>query len=196
MEAPSSSFGLLDHYWSPTTSIPSPTPWTRHQDKIFEHALVMVPENSPNRWMKIAGLVPGKSAAEVRDHYDALVSDVQKIDSGRVELPNYADESLSSSPERESPCQLPEKATPTQVASHAQKYFLRQESAKKDRKRSSIHDITTVEGNLVTAVAAASQGQLSIFSLTHSPSPSFPLPLSHQFSPASYFPNQRSLLDY
>ncbi|XVF69319.1 hypothetical protein PTKIN_Ptkin11bG0071300 [Pterospermum kingtungense] len=34
--------------------------------------------------------------------------------------------------------------TPTQVASHAQKYFLRQNSVKKERKRSSIHDITTV----------------------------------------------------
>ncbi|EEF46608.1 transcription factor SRM1 [Ricinus communis] len=37
--------------------------------------------------------------------------------------------------------------TPTQVASHAQKYFLRQNSMsmKKERKRSSIHDITTVD---------------------------------------------------
>uniref|UniRef100_A0A7N0RD48 Uncharacterized protein n=1 Tax=Kalanchoe fedtschenkoi TaxID=63787 RepID=A0A7N0RD48_KALFE len=35
--------------------------------------------------------------------------------------------------------------TPTQVASHAQKYFLRQNSVKKERKRSSIHDITTVD---------------------------------------------------
>nr|XP_004249950.1 transcription factor SRM1 [Solanum lycopersicum] len=33
--------------------------------------------------------------------------------------------------------------TPTQVASHAQKYYLRQQSMKKERKRSSIHDITT-----------------------------------------------------
>lgn len=33
--------------------------------------------------------------------------------------------------------------TPTQVASHAQKYFLRMNSVKKDKKRSSIHDITT-----------------------------------------------------
>lgn len=37
--------------------------------------------------------------------------------------------------------------TPTQVASHAQKYFLRQNSGKKERKRSSIHDITTVDNN-------------------------------------------------
>ncbi|KAL6508039.1 hypothetical protein OROGR_024234 [Orobanche gracilis] len=34
--------------------------------------------------------------------------------------------------------------TPTQVASHAQKYFIRQVSSGKDKRRSSIHDITTV----------------------------------------------------
>ncbi|XP_009776702.1 transcription factor DIVARICATA-like [Nicotiana tabacum] len=34
--------------------------------------------------------------------------------------------------------------TPTQVASHAQKYYLRQLSGGKDKKRPSIHDITTV----------------------------------------------------
>ncbi|XP_078427512.1 transcription factor DIVARICATA-like [Wolffia australiana] len=33
--------------------------------------------------------------------------------------------------------------TPTQVASHAQKYFIRLGSAGKDKRRSSIHDITT-----------------------------------------------------
>ncbi|KAK9735144.1 hypothetical protein RND81_04G186400 [Saponaria officinalis] len=40
--------------------------------------------------------------------------------------------------------------TPTQVASHAQKYFLRQNSVKKERKRTSIHDITTVQHNLIS----------------------------------------------
>ncbi|KAF5806000.1 putative transcription factor MYB-HB-like family [Helianthus annuus] len=39
--------------------------------------------------------------------------------------------------------------TPTQVASHAQKYFLRQNSMKKERKRSSIHDITTTTDTVV-----------------------------------------------
>lgn len=34
--------------------------------------------------------------------------------------------------------------TPTQVASHAQKYFIRQHSGGKDKRRPSIHDITTV----------------------------------------------------
>nr|BAU71547.1 DIVARICATA-like MYB transcription factor [Torenia fournieri] len=37
--------------------------------------------------------------------------------------------------------------TPTQVASHAQKYFVRQLSGGKDKRRSSIHDITTVDLN-------------------------------------------------
>ncbi|GER34957.1 duplicated homeodomain-like superfamily protein [Striga asiatica] len=35
--------------------------------------------------------------------------------------------------------------TPTQVASHAQKYYLRQLSGGKDKRRPSIHDITTVD---------------------------------------------------
>ncbi|KAF8110660.1 hypothetical protein N665_0081s0089 [Sinapis alba] len=34
--------------------------------------------------------------------------------------------------------------TPTQVASHAQKYFIRQVNGSKDKRRSSIHDVTTV----------------------------------------------------
>lgn len=34
--------------------------------------------------------------------------------------------------------------TPTQVASHAQKYFVRQLTGGKDKRRSSIHDITTL----------------------------------------------------
>lgn len=34
--------------------------------------------------------------------------------------------------------------TPTQVASHAQKYFIRLSSMNKDRRRSSIHDITSI----------------------------------------------------
>ncbi|XP_050944746.1 transcription factor SRM1-like isoform X1 [Cucumis melo] len=235
MEAHSSSVGLL-----PITSFSSPTPWTRHQDDLFERALVLVPDNSPDRWIKIAALVPGKSAADVRYHYDVLVSDVLNIDSGRVELPNYADDlTAARSPEREKspPHPISEKAssserkkgkpwtkkehqyvrlfllglrkfgkgdwrsisrnavitrTPTQVASHAQKYFLRQESAKKDRKRSSIHDITTVEGNLVmTSTTVINQSQPNIFPVTQPLSLSFPLHMPHQFASSGYFPYRR-----
>ncbi|KAL7192762.1 hypothetical protein ACSBR2_024559 [Camellia fascicularis] len=41
--------------------------------------------------------------------------------------------------------------TPTQVASHAQKFFIRLNSANKERRRSSIHDITIVGGDSSTS---------------------------------------------
>ncbi|KMZ72550.1 Myb family transcription factor [Zostera marina] len=52
--------------------------------------------------------------------------------------------------------------TPTQVASHAQKYFIRLNSMNKERRRSSIHDITTPagvdkDGDDVTATAATTE---------------------------------------
>lgn len=181
-----------------TTRWPTqPTQWTRDHDKLFERALLMVPEDLPDRWEKIAEQVPGKSATEIRDHYEALVHDILEIDSGRVEVPSYSDESavsggglaewdssnqisFGSKPrhggdnERKKGTPWTEEEhrlfligltkfgkgdwrsisrnvvvtrTPTQVASHAQKYFLRQNSVKKERKRSSIHDITSVDSN-------------------------------------------------
>ncbi|KAL8166725.1 hypothetical protein V2J09_008224 [Rumex salicifolius] len=42
--------------------------------------------------------------------------------------------------------------TPTQVASHAQKYYLRQNSGKKERKRTSIHDITVTDDKMTIRV--------------------------------------------
>ncbi|KAL6342151.1 hypothetical protein AAG906_038631 [Vitis piasezkii] len=175
---------------SPSPS--SSSSWSRHQDKLFERALVVIPEETPDRWDKIAAQVPGKSSSEVRRHYEDLVHDVAEIDSGRVELPLYEDESCGSpwasdsragqvsfSPrprqsesERKKGVPWTEEEhrlfliglqrygkgdwrsisrnavvsrTPTQVASHAQKYFMRLTSGKKDKKRSSIHDITTVD---------------------------------------------------
>lgn len=177
--------------------------WTRAEDKLFEEALVIFAdeEAAEERWRKIAGHVPGRSPVEVRDHYEALIYDVDEIDSGRVQLPCYSDEfaaswwSTESQPTRSNQISFGcdgnkpkhneverkkgtpwteeehrlfliglEKygkgdwrsisrnvvvtRTPTQVASHAQKYYLRQNSGKKERKRSSIHDITTVDEKL------------------------------------------------
>lgn len=75
-----------------------PTQWTRYHDKLFERALLVVPEDLPDRWEKIADQVPGKSAVEVREHYEALVHDVFEIDSGRVEVPSYVDDSVATPP--------------------------------------------------------------------------------------------------
>ncbi|WZZ92242.1 hypothetical protein YC2023_120821 [Brassica napus] len=149
---------------------------------MFEHALVLFPEGSPNRWEIIADQLQ-KSAGEVREHYEALVHDVIEIESGRVHVPHYMDDSAvqisfeskhgENERKRGTPWSESEHKlflvglkrygkgdwrsisrnvvvtrTPTQVASHAQKYFLRQNSGKKERKRSSIHDITTVDTSL------------------------------------------------
>lgn len=49
--------------------------------------------------------------------------------------------------------------TPTQVASHAQKYFIRLNSMNKDRRRSSIHDITSVNSGDLSAPQGPITGQ-------------------------------------
>ncbi|OIT22706.1 PREDICTED: transcription factor DIVARICATA-like [Nicotiana attenuata] len=149
--------------------------WTREEDKLFEHALVLYPENIADRWQLIADHVPGKTIEDIIAHYDDLVHDLLEIDSGRIELPTYTDDPVESNKknieiERKKGTPWTEEEhrlfliglekygkgdwrsisrnvvvtrTPTQVASHAQKYFIRQQAMKKERKRSSIHDITT-----------------------------------------------------
>ncbi|CAN4086739.1 unnamed protein product [Withania somnifera] len=49
--------------------------------------------------------------------------------------------------------------TPTQVASHAQKYFIRLNSINRDRRRSSIHDITSINNGDVSAHQPPITGQ-------------------------------------
>lgn len=142
---------------------------------------MLVDEHAPYRWELIATQVPGKSPAEIRQHYEDLVHDVAEIECGRVQVPEYEDrEQLQGrspphvsagnrsgvSVERRKGVPWTEEEhrlflmglqkygkgdwrsisrktvvsrTPTQVASHAQKYFLRLSS---DKKRSSIHDVS------------------------------------------------------
>ncbi|XP_006653025.3 transcription factor SRM1-like [Oryza brachyantha] len=49
--------------------------------------------------------------------------------------------------------------TPTQVASHAQKYFIRLNSMNRERRRSSIHDITSVNNGDASATQGPITGQ-------------------------------------
>ncbi|KAJ7970596.1 Transcription factor DIVARICATA [Quillaja saponaria] len=229
----------LDNGWTSIAQSKASTQWTRLQDKLFERALVVFPEEVPDRWVMIAEQVPGKSQEEVREHYEDLVHDVFEIDSGRVEMPSYGDESVAASAglsgwdsenhisfglkpkqsENERKKGTPWTAeehklflvglsrygkgdwrsisrnvvvtrTPTQVASHAQKYFLRQVSGKKERKRSSIHDITTVDNNSVPL--PIDQNWI--------PPPAGPKQepqaLQQQFNLPSHFPDQASGLGF
>ncbi|CAK9156344.1 unnamed protein product [Ilex paraguariensis] len=63
--------------------------WSREQDKAFEIALATYSEDSLDRWDKIAEDVPGKSLEEIKDHYELLVDDINRIESGCVPLPSY-----------------------------------------------------------------------------------------------------------
>ncbi|CAI9116761.1 OLC1v1017997C1 [Oldenlandia corymbosa var. corymbosa] len=63
--------------------------WTAKQNKQFEDALAMYDKDTPDRWNNIARAVGGKSAEEVRRHYEALVRDIMQIETDQVALPNY-----------------------------------------------------------------------------------------------------------
>lgn len=63
--------------------------WSREQDKAFENALATYSEEDVDRWEKIAADVPGKSLEEIKYHYQILVDDVCRIESGCVPLPCY-----------------------------------------------------------------------------------------------------------
>ncbi|KAL4360893.1 hypothetical protein GQ457_04G004470 [Hibiscus cannabinus] len=193
--------------------------WSREQDKAFENALATYPEDSSDRWEKIAADVPGKTLEEIKEHYELLVDDVNRIVSGYVPLPSYnpsserlvshaGDEGTgkkgsshlghgntdSNHGSKNSKSDLERRKgiawtedehrlfllglekygkgdwrsisrnfvvtrTPTQVASHAQKYFIRLNSINKDRRRSSIHDITSVGNGDISAPQGPITGQ-------------------------------------
>ncbi|KAJ1264241.1 hypothetical protein BS78_09G248300 [Paspalum vaginatum] len=63
--------------------------WTKKQDKLFEEALAVYDKDTPDRWHNIARAVGGKSAEEVRRHYEVLERDIKHIESGKVPFPAY-----------------------------------------------------------------------------------------------------------
>ncbi|KAL3518086.1 hypothetical protein ACH5RR_020675 [Cinchona calisaya] len=180
------------------------TKWTPAENKAFEKALALFDNDTPDRWHKVAEMVPGKSVVDVIRQYKVLEDDVSNIEAGLIPTPGYATtspftlewgesgrhldgykqsfiaatgkRSSSIRPEQERKKGVPWSEeehklflmglkkygkgdwrnisrnfvvtrTATQVASHAQKYFIRQLSGGKDKRRASIHDITTVNLN-------------------------------------------------
>lgn len=177
--------------------------WTQQENKLFENALAHFDEDLPDRWEKVAEMVPGKTVDDVMSHYQDLEEDVSCIEAGLIPFPGYSSSSftldwessssdqgfegltqaycvgggkrlggrLAADHERKKGIPWTEEEhkrflmglkkygkgdwrnisrnfvitrTPTQVASHAQKYFIRLNSGGKDKRRASIHDITTI----------------------------------------------------
>ncbi|CAN4122848.1 unnamed protein product [Withania somnifera] len=63
--------------------------WSQQQNKLFENALAIYDMDTPDRWRKLAKAVGGKTEQQVKTHYEKLVEDINRIESGNVPLPNY-----------------------------------------------------------------------------------------------------------
>ena len=63
--------------------------WSPEENKLFEAALARVDGGAPDRWERVASLLPGKTVADVMAHYDDLENDVCFIEAGLVPFPRY-----------------------------------------------------------------------------------------------------------
>lgn len=65
------------------------TIWTKEENKRFEKALAIFDEKTPDRWSRIADMIPGKSVWDVMKQYEELLVDVTDIEAGLVPIPGY-----------------------------------------------------------------------------------------------------------
>ncbi|KAA8537622.1 hypothetical protein F0562_027230 [Nyssa sinensis] len=101
----------------------SSSTWTPKQNKLFENALTIYDKDTPDRWHNLAKAVGGKTAEEVKRHYEMLVEDVNHIESGLVPLPNYKQaggtnkgyNKLMDDQEQSSPKKMDEDACPFKI---------------------------------------------------------------------------------
>ncbi|GJN21983.1 hypothetical protein PR202_gb09508 [Eleusine coracana subsp. coracana] len=77
--------------------------WTDDQNELFERALATYDRDTPDRWQNVARAVGnGKSAEEVKRHYEKLKKDVHRIESEGVRQGSHYSGSGGSSSNRSS----------------------------------------------------------------------------------------------
>jgi len=152
--------------------------WTPVENKVFETALAHFYKD-PGRWEKVAATLPCKDAAACAQRFELLQKDISDIVEGKVSIPDYKGnrsrtkgsgkgrrgvlwsedehrrfllglEQCGKGDWRNIARRFVYTRTPSQVASHAQKYFLRLKRGSTgttgDKRRASINDITSHNG--------------------------------------------------
>ena len=65
------------------------TKWTLEENKLFKNALALYDKDTPDRWMKVAEMIPSKTIGDVMKHYRDIEEDVGVIESGLIPFPMY-----------------------------------------------------------------------------------------------------------
>lgn len=65
------------------------TNWTPEENKLFENALAVHDKDTPDRWHKVAEMIPGKTVGDVMRQYKELEDDVCNIEAGLIPVPGY-----------------------------------------------------------------------------------------------------------
>ena len=60
------------------------TPWTLEEDLILDNGVAAFDEADPQRWAKIASLLPSKTDADVEKRYQKLMMDMVRIEVGEA----------------------------------------------------------------------------------------------------------------
>ena len=69
--------------------------WSQQENKIFENALAHIDSKTPDRWAKVAAMLPGKTVRDVMSHYRDLEVDVTHIEAGLIPFPGYSSSSFT-----------------------------------------------------------------------------------------------------
>ncbi|KAG5064083.1 hypothetical protein JHK85_005266 [Glycine max] len=71
------------------------TKWTSEENKLFENALAVHDKDTPDRWHRVAEMIPGKTVVDVIRQYKELEVDVSNIEAGLIPVPGYSSTATS-----------------------------------------------------------------------------------------------------